>query len=358
MAETIAIIDDTEGTRYALRRTLERAGFQVLEGENGADALRLAALRPALVILDVHLPDIMGPDVARQIKSEPTLRGIPVLHLSASHTSETDRATGLNSGADAYLTEPVEPELLLATIHALLRSRAAERVAERAVRQRDDLMLVTAHDVRGILQAVRLGLEAQLLRAQEQDIDRPALARAMQRSVRELGSMTRLLQDMLDGAQVEARKLVLHLEPGDLLAIVAASMERERPDAVAAGCTLTLDAKGEVPGRFDAVRVAQVVENLLSNAIKYGAGKPITVAVRSGEGEAEISITDQGRGIAKSEQERVFERFERAEEQARAGSYGLGLWIAREVAKLQGGTVELRSEIGKGSTFTFRLPLG
>lgn len=356
MTPTIAIIDDTEGTRYALRRMLENAGFAVLEGKNGADALRLAAQHPELMILDVHLPDLLGPEVVRQMKRDPALRTVPVLHLSASATTELDRAAGLNSGADAYLTEPVEPDLLLATIHALLRSRAAERVAERAVKQRDDLMLVTAHDVRGILHAVRLNLELELARARAPHIDRAALTRAMQRSVRELESMTRLLEDMLDGAQVDARKVVLRLQRHDLSALVAESLERLRPDAAAAGSVLSLEAD-RAEGQFDAIRVAQVVENLLSNAVKYGAGKPIAVTVRAVEGAAEIAVTDHGKGIPEADRERIFERFERGDEAARAGSYGLGLWIAREVARLQGGTISVRSELGKGSTFTFRLPL-
>src|SRR3954467_9408635 len=96
VAERIAIVDDTEGTRFALRRTLEAAGFSVVEGGTGESALKLAR----------GLPDLSGPEVARRIKADPQTRHIPILHLSASYTEESDRVVGLESGADAYLTEP------------------------------------------------------------------------------------------------------------------------------------------------------------------------------------------------------------------------------------------------------------
>src|SRR4051812_29219196 len=114
----IAGIDDTEGTRFALRRTLENAGYQGLEAGTGTEGLRLARSQPQLIILDIHLPDLLGTEVARRIKADPATREIPVLHLSASSVTEQDRAAGLDSGADAYLTEPVEPQLLLATVRA------------------------------------------------------------------------------------------------------------------------------------------------------------------------------------------------------------------------------------------------
>src|SRR5436305_15085029 len=111
-AETIAVVDDTEGTRLALRRTLERAGFEVVEGACGADALRIARDRPpSLMVLDVHMPALMGPHVVKRLKADPVTRTIPILHLSASFTEDSDRALGLHSGADPHLTEPVDPAL-------------------------------------------------------------------------------------------------------------------------------------------------------------------------------------------------------------------------------------------------------
>jgi signal transduction histidine kinase len=357
VADRIAIIDDTEGTRFALRRTLEAAGFDVVEGVCGEDALRLSRDHPDLIVLDVHLPDLPGPEVARRIKADPHTRTIPVLHLSASYTEESDRAFGLESGADAYLTEPVDPALLLATIHALLRAHAAERVAERALRTRDEFLSVVSHDMRGQLQAVRLGMEAQLLRAQSRTVDSQVLVGAMRRSVEDLRHMTRLVEDLLEGAQLDAGKLNMRLERADLATVVTEAVRRWEPEARAAGSPIEVDAPEAVEGAFDPVRVGQIVGNLLSNAIKYGNGKPIAVTVRKAGRSAEIRVADGGKGIDPEEQERIFERFERIGTD-RHGSYGLGLWIAREIARLHGGTISLHSAPEKGATFTVTLPLG
>ena len=124
---TVLVVDDTLANRWVLMRVLEESGYAVIEGETAADAVRLAADRPDLIVLDVRLPDGSGFELARQMKAAAPTADIPLLLISASFTSPNERARGLDSGADGYLTHPVEPPVLLATIRALLRSRAAER---------------------------------------------------------------------------------------------------------------------------------------------------------------------------------------------------------------------------------------
>ena len=129
---TILVVDDAPGNRYAVSRILRSAGMRVIEAENGRDALRLMESAPDLVVLDVRLPDSTGYEICRSIKSNPATAFTPVMHLSASYTADTDRAFGLEAGADAYLTHPVEPELLIATTRALLRASRAEAGYRRA----------------------------------------------------------------------------------------------------------------------------------------------------------------------------------------------------------------------------------
>lgn len=123
-------VDDNETNRYVVTRMLQRVGFTVLEASTGAEGLAaIAAHHPTLVILDVKLPDISGFDVCRQIKANPDTAFIPVLHLSASFVQSQDKAEGLESGADAYLAQPVEAIELIATVRSLLRIRRAEELA-------------------------------------------------------------------------------------------------------------------------------------------------------------------------------------------------------------------------------------
>jgi PAS domain S-box-containing protein len=131
---SILYVDDDEVNRHQFAWLLRRAGFQTREATTGADALRLAAEKPDLIILDVSLPDIDGFEVCRRIKEHPATAAIPVLHVSAVFVRSEDRTHGLEGGADAYLTKPVEPREVIATIHALLRVRKAEEAARKAAK--------------------------------------------------------------------------------------------------------------------------------------------------------------------------------------------------------------------------------
>jgi signal transduction histidine kinase len=114
--------------------------------------------------------------------------------------------------------------------------------------------------------------------------------------------------------------------------------------------------EGDGRGRWDRLRLEQVLENLLSNAFKYGAGQPVEVVVGGGEGRALLSVQDGGVGIAAADVERIFGRFERAAPTRNFGGLGLGLYIARQIVEAHGGSIRLESSPGQGTTFTVDLP--
>ncbi len=129
MAEiTILAVDDNDALRYSLSRTLQGAGYKVIEARNGAEALDLADQSPDLITLDVRLPDVDGFEVCRRLKANPRTAHIPVLHISATFTDAEYKVRGLEA-ADGYLAEPISREELLATVGALLRLKQAERQA-------------------------------------------------------------------------------------------------------------------------------------------------------------------------------------------------------------------------------------
>src|SRR6185312_3921599 len=134
-AQLILIVDDREENRYISSRILRSAGFAVIEASSGREALEKIKQNPALVMLDVRLPDIIGYEVCRRIKANPETANIPVLQVSASFTSSESRVHALDSGADAYLILPAEPTVLIATVNALLRLREAEATARLAAKQ-------------------------------------------------------------------------------------------------------------------------------------------------------------------------------------------------------------------------------
>src|SRR5882757_9755032 len=132
---TILYVEDDELNRYAFSGIFRQAGFVVREAATGREALRLAAEKPDLVVLDVNLPDLNGFEVCRRIKAHPATSAIPVLHLSGVFVKPEDRTNGLDGGADGYLTKPVEPDEAVATVRSLLRIRRAEEAARESARQ-------------------------------------------------------------------------------------------------------------------------------------------------------------------------------------------------------------------------------
>ncbi|MCU7493222.1 MAG: response regulator [Ignavibacteria bacterium] len=120
------VVDDNPVGLYATSRTLGAEGFEIITASTGQEALMKAKEKPDIIVLDVKLPDISGFEVCRRIKSDPDTSAIPVIHLSATYLDYESKAQGLEMGADAYLTHPVEPRVLTATINAMLRIRNAE----------------------------------------------------------------------------------------------------------------------------------------------------------------------------------------------------------------------------------------
>jgi len=129
LPKRILVIDDQEPTRYVFRRILTNAGYTVEEAATGREGLAKAILSPDLIIADVNLPDMLGYDVCRRLKSNPLTQSIPVLQISASFISDESKVQALEGGADSYLTAPVEPPVLLASVNALLRLRRAEALS-------------------------------------------------------------------------------------------------------------------------------------------------------------------------------------------------------------------------------------
>jgi signal transduction histidine kinase/DNA-binding response OmpR family regulator len=131
---TILNVDDDDGGRYAKTRILQRAGYRVIQAGTGAETLRrVVEDKPQLVLLDIMLPDINGLEVCRLIKSDPKTSHTMVLQISASKVEVSDRIDGLEGGADSYLTEPVEPEVLVASVKSLLRLYRREEENRRLV---------------------------------------------------------------------------------------------------------------------------------------------------------------------------------------------------------------------------------
>lgn len=162
-----------------------------------------------------------------------------------------------------------------------------------------------------------------------------------------------MIQDLLDFSRIEARQLTIVRQDVDLAALVRACIDSLTPEAP--GRPLELRAHGPIEHvQADPDRLAQVMDNLLTNALKYGEpGTPITVDIQPRTGCVEVSVTNEGRGIAPNQQPRLFQRFQRID--ARKG-VGLGLYIARKLVEAHGGSIGVESRPGATTTFHFTIP--
>src|SRR5581483_692120 len=174
---------------------------------------------------------------------------------------------------------------------------------------------------------------------------------------RSAGRMNRLIEDLLDAASIDARRITITkrlLAPAELL---ADAVEAERPLAVRKGLTLTADVSGALPRIVgDRDRLLQVFENLLGNAIRLTPAQGKGVACAAAEGsQVRFSVSDTGPGLAAADLERVFDRFWRAR---RSGGFGvgLGLSIAKGIVEAHGGRIWATSVPGAGGTFSFTVP--
>ncbi|MGZ6696038.1 MAG: ATP-binding protein, partial [Solirubrobacteraceae bacterium] len=280
--------------------------------------------------------DAPGTETYRRAQDELTLDGGRVLlRYAAPLTDEDDAAVGRI---------------------VVLRDVTAEREADRL---KDEFFALVSHELRTPLTSIVGYLEMAL----EEDHGQPGLDPQRRRFLgvieRNASRLQRLVGDLLFVAQVEAGTLTLQRGEADLAVLAREAVEAARPRAADAGVELSLRAPDALPlAGADGDRLGQMLDNLIVNALKFtppGGSVAVTVG---GERDVELSVADTGVGIDPADQERLFERFYRAEgatERSVAG-VGLGLTIVRAIVQGHGGEITLQSTPGEGTTFDVRLP--
>jgi signal transduction histidine kinase len=237
-----------------------------------------------------------------------------------------------------------------------LAAQAAIAIQNSRLFQQSDIVAVIAHELRTPLSALMAA--AYLL--QRPDLPKEQQQKLGESIYTEVKRLNEMTTDFLELARLESGRIRFTREPVDLAGLVRECLEVIRPQAEADRLRLETQvdpALGPVYG--DRNRLKQVVLNLLTNAIKYNQkGGLVRVSVSAEGSEAVLSVTDTGRGIPPESLPRVFERFYRVPDQeASTAGTGLGLAIAKRIVESNQGTIGVTSEVGKGSTFTVRLPL-
>ena len=367
-------VDDHEAARYARTRILRKAGFVVHDAGTGTDALRMVdEIHPDLVLLDVHLPDISGIEVCRQIKDQEESANVIVLQISASAISAPQATTALNTGADTYLIEPIDPDVLVATIRAFLRLRAAERGLAEANREllrkngeleevnkalrrsNEDLehfAYVASHDLQEPLRNITTFVELLQARASTRfdDSERQMFSIVVESALR----MSMLIRDVLAYAGIgRETQVVAPMNLNDSLAGALQSLSQGIADSEA---VIESDNLPMVLG--DPLQLSRVFQNLIGNSIKYRTpGVPLRIRISAesyGQGFWLVRVTDNGIGIGEQYHRKIFQPFKRLHGYEIVGS-GIGLALCLRIIEGYEGRIWVESSEGNGATFLFTL---
>jgi two-component system sensor histidine kinase/response regulator len=351
-ATSILNVDDYAPGRYARTKILKQAGFDVIEAATGNETLRLASQhKPAIILLDVNLPDIHGFEVCRRIRTNPALAATTILHISASSIQEQHQVRGLDTGADGYLIEPLDPAVLIATINAFLRVRQAESALRRSNEDLERFAYRVTHELNEPLRTITM--HGQLLEnrlAGTLDEDALKSFQFMQDGVRR---MRAFIDDLLRYSQAthagsDVRALDLEVLLAEATNSLNAAIEQS-------GATVTHDP---LPAVVTDSRIEHVLQNLLSNAIKYsrkGVPPEIHVSAKAEGDHWVISVRDKGIGIEPKYHGTIFQVFQRLHGKDVPGT-GVGLSLAQKIVETNAGKMWLQSEPGVGSTFYFTIP--
>jgi PAS domain S-box-containing protein len=232
------------------------------------------------------------------------------------------------------------------------REAALQQLAE-ALAARDEFIAVAAHELRNPLNVLTLLWHI---------LDRiPSLSGTSERKLIEkahaqVARLSSLVDRLMDVTQIRTGTFELYLEKVELNAAIQEVVNRFMMAEPAP--TISMELEPRIEGHWDRLRIDQVLTNLVSNAIKYGEQKPIVISTSIDDNHAVITIRDAGIGMAPENLERIFERFERVNTRSSKTGLGMGLWITQQIVQAHGGTIVAQSQLGQGSTFVVRLPLG
>lgn len=386
----LLIVDDLPENLLALDALLQAPGIRVHQAESAEQALELLLRHEfALAILDVQMPGMDGFQLAELMRGTERTKQIPIVFVSAAGRELNYAFKGYESGAVDFMQKPLDAHAvrskvsvfvdlyrgrkrLARQLEALERSRREQEVLldelrstqaelEGAVRMRDDFMSIVSHELKTPLNTLILEVQLRKLQLSRNNLEafsEERLRNMVDKDERQIQSLIRLIDDMLDVSRIRTGKLSIRPSRTDLAQLVGNVVESFAAQMEACGCELRLERNEPIAGVWDAFRIEQVLANLLTNAMRYGAGKPVQVSVTSCTEGACIEVRDHGIGISPKSLERIFCQFERAEGSEGSAGLGLGLFIADQIVRAHNGRIQVQSEEGQGSQFRVLLPLG
>jgi PAS domain S-box-containing protein len=225
-----------------------------------------------------------------------------------------------------------------------------------SVRARDDFLAVAAHELRTPLTSLLLQIQMLARTLAREQFELAAARRSTSNAEGQALRLASLVDRLLDVARLASDRMPVRPEDVELRQLLSDLVTTLTPDLDRAGCPIQVSMPLPVVGRWDRLRIEQVLTNLLSNAMKFGAGRPIEVEVETSPTDVSISVRDHGIGISPEDQARIFDRFERAVSSRHFGGLGLGLYISAQILRAHHGSLRVESTPGSGACFIIDLP--
>ena len=385
----LLIVDDLPENLLALEALIKREDRIVYKALSADEALSLLLQHEfAMAILDVQMPGMNGFELAELMRGTAKTKNIPIVFVSAAGREMNYAFKGYESGAVDFLHKPLDihavkskvnvfvelyrqSKAMKQQVEALEQSRREQETLlaqlqltqvelEHAVRMRDDFMSIVSHEVRTPLNGLILETQLRkmhLARDNAAAFTMDKMHAMVERDERQIQSLIRLIEDMLDVSRIRTGKLSIRPAQFDLTQTVAQLLQSLAAQISAAQSAVNFNPGPPVVGQWDEFRIEQVISNLLTNALRYGAKKPIDVSVYIDGDQAVIDVRDQGIGISEENQLRVFQQFERVSASHVTAGLGLGLFISEQIVAAHSGTITVQSALGEGALFRVCLPL-
>ena len=350
--QTILIIDDDTSLRVGLSAILQRRGYQVIAASDGQDGLeKVRAARPDMILCDVMMPPPNGFEVRRILSQDAALATIPFIFITA-RTGIDDRVSGIDEGADDYITKPFEPKELIARVEAVFRRVEVEQAKGRAQMKviaenemetfRHEILQNFHHELRTPLTNILIPLENILNHKFENPEDQTRFIRVALTNADRLESLTTdfILLTNIDHGDMNTIRQPIEVET-HILAPIRRRLERYRAKEIQLVTHVAMSGNLSAPRK----EFTHIVVHLLDNAFKFSPqGGTVDLSISSDEaGNTTLRVCDEGPGIAPELAEKVFERFFQLS-QGNTREYeglGVGLTIAKAVMEKIGGSIRI-----------------
>jgi len=353
----VIVIDDNTVSLVLIAKILNNAGYKAIVTDDAATALeKIRQEKPAMIILDIEMPEINGFELCRKIKTQDDLKEIPIIFLTANQETDT-MVEGFQSGGVDFITKPFRKEELYVRVRNHIELAESRKTIVEMNKSRDKLYSIIAHDIRSPLAGI-----LQTIDAIDQGFFDPS-SELFREIIRDLKNRTNetntLLNSLLQWTRMQDKSVALNPKMTNIYEVIKSCISLLELNAREKQITIDLKLKKNYEAFCDEVSIHTVFRNLINNAIKFTPEKgKVTINGKSGLRYMEVMIEDTGVGMSNDVINKILiedEHYTSFGTHNEKGT-GLGLMIVKNFVQRNKGILKIESLVGMGSKFTIGLP--